>query len=638
MDTVTSSIAGDLAPLSERPASVAQAFASEPLHTEGELLALGFAPDGTLLSIEEPGLLRKWDLSATRQVSETFLDDFSSVWCYGPACRMIAAGGDEVTLYDLSGQMLVSFGPFLNSKKAQTWVSALAFSPDGRTLATGHDDGSIRLWDVDKRQKSHSLHDAHRSVSALAFSADGKTLASAGEEKQIHLWDVASGEPRRTLTGHKDRIPTLAFHPTQPRLYSAGWDTTIRVWDTTTGEPIILLNNHSTQVLTFALSPDGGLLAGSDSGDSIHLWDVTRNREVKVWAGNGAEARCLAFSPDGRRLAVGRADRLIQIRDVHRDESSTGPFEGMGLRAGVALTPAGDRLLSLSPGCSLRAYDVASARPAVELSEAGVLRAFALSPDGKTIAGSLAIEVTEERLKYGGTGIPTLFFWDAQTGKRRLLLDGQAPPITSVTFSPDGGLLASASYMKGDVWLWNTTTGQPVLMIPQAVESCSIEAMAFHPKNEYLAVGGIDWMATSGSDGAVALWDIKERCQTCVFGRGTTAMAFHPDGNLLATSGLMRTVQVWSMPGGELITELPGQTEAVTCVAYSPDGRWLATGGDDQIVRLWDGAKHTLAAAVPLDTQVKALCFSANGGSLYTANVQGGSYQLSVERMFSDAP
>jgi WD40 repeat protein len=630
MSSSITSIVGDLAPLSERPACVQQVYAAEPLQTEGELLALGFASDGTLWSLEEPGQLRHWDLASSRQLDEHLLDDVSPVWCFAPGSKVIASGSDEISLWDVAaGQALFAFGNL-------PWVTALAFSANGKLIASGHDNGNIRIWDVEKRKLLHDFPGAHRAVSALVFSPDGNSLASAGEEKQIHLWDLSSGEPKKTLAGHKDRIPGLAWHPSQPRLFSAGWDTTVRVWDTSKGDPVILLNSHATQVLTLAISPDGNLLASADSSDTIHLWDLGRNREVKVWAGNGAEVRCLAFSPDGRRLACGGADRVIHIKDVHRDESSAGPSDGLSFRAGVSLTPDGSRLLSLSPSCSLRVWETATGRPAIEPQNAGAMRSFALSPDGKTIAGSLAIEVSEDRLKYGGTGIPSLFFWDTLTGQRRLLLDGQAPPITTFAFSPDGKMLASANYLKSDVWLWDTATGQPLLLIPNANEGCSIEALAFHPRGEYLAVGGIDWMATSGSDGAVALWDVAQRCQIAIFGRGTTALAFHPTGTRLAASSLVRVVQVLETPSGKLLAELTGHTEAVTCLAYSPDGRWLATGGDDHCVRLCDANTNALAATVQLDTQLKALCFSADGANLYTANIHPGSYQLSIERMLSE--
>src|SRR5262249_30727508 len=159
--------------------------------------------------------------------------------------------------------------------------------------------------------------------------------------------------------------------------------------------PVILLNAHATQVHALAVSPDGNLIASSDSAETIHLWDLERGKTVKVWPGLGTEARYLAFTPDSRRLAAGGADRVIHIKDVHRDDSTAGPSEGMGLRGNLALSPDGSRLLGLSPGCALRIWDTVTGKPAVELQEAGVLRNFALSPDGKNVAGCLAIEVPE---------------------------------------------------------------------------------------------------------------------------------------------------------------------------------------------------------------------------------------------------
>src|SRR5262245_6058217 len=135
-------VAADLAPMSERPACVIQAYAAEPLQTEGELFALGFNVEGKLCSLEEPGLLRRWDLNTSRQTGKVLVEEVSPLWCFGPGCKVIATASDEVTLFDaVTSKMLVGFSGL-------PWVTALAFSANGKLLATGHDDGSIRLWDL----------------------------------------------------------------------------------------------------------------------------------------------------------------------------------------------------------------------------------------------------------------------------------------------------------------------------------------------------------------------------------------------------------------------------------------------------------------------------------------------------------
>jgi WD40 repeat protein len=306
-------------------------------------------------------------------------------------------------------------------------------------------------------------------------------------------------------------------------------------------------------------------------------------------------------------------------------------------RTCVAVSNDGSRLSTLAAGGRPHVWQTATGKPAVELKDAGPLRAFALSPNGVWLAGSLSVEVPEQLRRYGkASDIPSLYLWDARTGQRRALLEGQAPPVTALAFSADSKTLASASYTRSDTWLWDVAAGKPLLLIPNALEGCSVEALAFHPQGQFLAVGGIDWMPTGGPDGAVALWDPARRSLLTRFGNGTTALALHPGGQRLATAGLNFSVQVWEVPAGKLLAELEGHADAVTCVVYSPDGRWLATGSDDHTVRLWDAANDTLAAVTQLDTQVKALCFAPDSALLFTGNANTSSYQLSVSKLLAE--
>jgi WD40 repeat protein len=604
---------------------VSRVYAPQPFHTDGGLLALEFAPDGGLCSVEEPGVLRLWDAGAKRQIDWQQLDDLATLWCLSGAAGLAVAGGDEVSVWETAGGGLRANWPL------PCWATALAFHPDGRRIATGHDDGAVRLWDVQTQRQIRATAAHGSPVSALAFSDDGTRLASAGEDKTIHLWEVAGGGHHGTLRGHTDRIPALAWHPDGRRLVSAGWDTTARVWDTATFEPIILLNSHAAQVVSLAFSRDGGLLACADSDHAVHVWDMGRYRTVRVLRGPAAELRALAFHPDGRRLAAGGADRVVHFWDLGEGADPEETHDLSPARNCLAVSPDGTRLASLGPATALRVWEAETGRPVLELQGAPALRAFAASPDGRWFAGSLAGHPNLD--PDAEPGRATLGLWDAQTGQRRTVLAGQAAPVTALAFSPDSSALASGSCQGGDVWVWDVPGGGPALLIPDAADTCVVEALAFHPDGKLLAVGGIDWLATGSGDGQVALWDVPGRRPVASFRGGVTALAFHPHGRRLAAASLAQSVRLWDVYTGRLDAELTGHLDAVTCVAYSLDGRWLASGGDDRTVRVWSADTGSPRGCLELDTQVKALTFAPDGRALYTGNANGSCYRIEVRRL-----
>ena len=611
-------------PVAESSSLQPRIFGARPFHTDGDLLALAFAPDGGLWSVEEPGVLRRWDVATRQQLDWHGLEEFATLWGFSPDGALVAAGSDELSVWEAASGALRASWP------QPSWVTAVAFQPGGGLLATGHDDGAVRLWDLARQEVVRELKGHGRSVSALAFRGDGRRLASAGEDRAICIWDVDSGAAVGSLLGHHDRIPALAWHPAGRRLLSAGWDTTARVWDVETGEPIILLNSHAGQVQAVAVSPDGKLVACADSANAVHVWDAERYRTLQVLRRHAGEVRCLTFSPDGQLLAFGGAERVVHLWDARRGGADHAAIDPLLSRTGLSVGPGG-RLASLGAGTALRVWDTAGGTPAPGLEGAGALRAFAASPDGLWFAASRAEEGADARTPARNT----LGLWEAATGRFRCTLEGQPAPITALAFAPDSATLAAGGYQNSDVWLWEVAKAQPALLLPDAAGGCSVEALAFAPGGRLLAVGGIDYLATSGLDGQVVLWDLAARTPAAALHGGAAGLSFHPSGRWLAAASLVQSVRVWDVAGGRLAGELLGHLDAVTCVAYSPDGRWLASGGDDRTVRLWD-ADGVQRGMLELDTQVKALAFAPDGRHLFTGNGNASCYQFEVSQLLSE--
>ncbi len=606
-------------------ASVVRVFGESRFHTDGDVIALAFCADGTLWSLDEPGVLRQWN-EAGQQLTYHFLSDLETLWCFGPDARLLASASDDLAIWQ------VAAGRVIRALSQPSWVTALAFRGDSRLVATGHDDGIVRLWSVGQEQLLREFAHHERPISALAFSPQGNRLASAGEDKIVYIWDLESDEPLGTLVGHTDRIHALAWHPQGQRLVSGGWDTTARFWDTTTFEQVLLLNYHAPQVMALAFSPDGQFLASADSQDVIYLWDFTQSRPAARLESIQGQLLCLAFSPNGHRLASAGTGRVIHLADLRqlpspsRKASRLAPartsLQPQGMR--LALSPDGARLAS-SEGPVLQVWDTTSNQALWQAEEKAVLRSLAYSPDAHWIAG--------------GSDNASIRLWDAANQQLRATLTHYQQPdsVTALAFAPDSKTLAAASATGMAVWLWDVAHQEPVLLIPDALDGCTIEALAFHPLGGLLAVGGIDWLATGGSDGAVSVWDVAERCEVATFPGGTMSIAFHPSGRYLASTSLVKSICVWDVEGRQLMTEWTAGEENVTCLAYSPDGRWLASGGEDQTLRLWDAATGKLVSSAELNTHIQVLIFSRNSRFLFTGNGNRTCYQLDVQRLLREA-
>jgi WD40 repeat protein len=590
-------------------------FGEPQWHADGVLLALAYAADGSLWSVEEPGVLKRWDATG-RPVARVELSDVETLWAFGPRAELVASAGDEVEIWEVANQRQVAVWP------QDSWVTAVAFHPHRRVIATGHDDGGIRVWDVDTG-KPIDLNYHKQSVSALAFSADGSLLASAAEDRKIAIWDTLAPTLRRTLTGHTDRIPALAWQPKANLLLSAGWDTTVRLWELSTGEPSMLLNTHSDQVHALAFSPDGKLLAVADSSGAVHVWsEIAQGKELHILPGDLDEIHSLGFSPDGKVLAVGGNDGVVHLWDPQTSKPVAGRTSEVAHAIAICPGPS-PLLLSNGGGAELRAWDLVSR---TECRPAGLVcnpLAVACSEDGRWIAVTNASP--ESRLS----------IWDNQTRQLRPPVEGPRAPMTFAAFSPDSKRLATCCRTDGTAWLWNPTDGEPTLIIPEAAEGCTVEAIAFHPNCTWLACGGVDYLATSGSDGAVTIWDVETRDRLATFNGGALGLAFDPSGHRLAVVTPDRTVRVWSVGKQEVLREVRLEDAGIVAAAFGPDsaGRRLAVACDDHTLRLFD-THDDRKARIELDGCPRALQFGADGRTVYTGNGNTTCYAVPVAHLF----
>lgn len=464
------------------------------------VVSITYSPDGSLLAVAKvggpnPPTVVLCDAKAgrpLRSLPPLQTGDFSG-FNFSPDGKTIAAvmrlpGGpgererDAVVFWDAATGKEVRRLPTTATGDTGKPM-AMAFSRDGRRLATSGRDGSLSVWELSGGRPRLLARERVNGFAELAFSPDGKRLA-AGACNWIRVWDVESG---RELTpkadAHQARITGLLFAEAEGCLVSASHDFTIRLWDLHTGRQRRVLRGHQHSVLAIALSPEAATLASCSFDDTLRLWNLQTGTEEARLPGHGNMGfqRALAFSPDGGRLVSWGDDNKLQVfRHGTNGWAPSGPAlttePGLGL-----LTPDGHFLVTIFPKI-IRCIETSAGRTVAATGGAYATSARAVSPDHRTLL--LANWRDPGRLR------------DIRSGSERVPT-GCPAHISSAAFSPDGRLVAVGTQFGG-IQLFEVATGSRVLTLSCP---CPVDVIAFSQGDQTLAAGL--------SDSSLFVWDLS---------------------------------------------------------------------------------------------------------------------------------
>ena len=555
-------------------------------HTD-HVLSIRFSSDGSLLaSLGYDKTVRVWDVMSGIERATINVENgtFTAIAFAADGKSVLTANGTDS---GGGGDPLIRFWDVATGKASRTLdpgevMSAIAVSPDGKTLALGALSGTVKLWDLGANRERASLPGHTDEVQSVAFSTDGKMLASGAKDETARLWDLASGKPLQILK-HRGIVNAVAFSPDGKTLATGCWDSAIHLWDVSKGTETRALRGHKDIVWDVAFAPDGQTIASSSSDKSLKMWDASSGTERLTFAGHVDFVDAAVLTNKGKTLVSHDSLDAVRVWDLASGKDMRRiSLPGAG-RAFETMTAFDDGFAGANQDGLITIYDQ-DGKPLRKLEGHTLgLNALAASPDGKWLASG-----GNERWSR---------VWNIADGKEVATIDfpgGDGYHNESLAFSPDSHRLALGT-SRSEVRVVELPSGKELYSKADPEETGFILGLAFSPDGATIA--------SAGGTGKIRLIDAAAGTPIRAFGdHASRALVFTPDGKRLWSGSEDGTITLWNVSDGSRVRSFPGHSAYVTSLVLRGNGRTLISTSRDSTVKVWDAANgDALATLVAFD-------------------------------------